>query len=83
MKQAGGKRKKDETVRYVSDNEMIIQPLNVREPKRSGVSTLINLGIDHAPQGLIQLPKAFRFLVRIRDLGNALQLRGSRHVVLV
>lgn len=45
VKQAGGKRKKDETVRYVSDNEMIIQPLNVREPKRSGVSTLINLGI--------------------------------------
>lgn len=45
VKQSGGKRKKDETVRYVSDNEMIIQPLNVREPRRSGVSTLVNLGI--------------------------------------
>lgn len=45
VKQSGGKRKKDETVRYVSDNEMIIQPLNVKEPKNGGVSTLINLGI--------------------------------------
>lgn len=45
VKQAGGKRKKDETVRYVSDNEMIIQPLNVKEPKNSGVSTLVNIGI--------------------------------------
>ncbi len=44
-KQSGGKRKKDETVRYVSDNEMIIQPLNVKEPKNSGVPTLINLGL--------------------------------------
>lgn len=41
----GAKRKKEETVRYVSDNEMIIQPLNVKEPKNSGVSTLINLGL--------------------------------------
>lgn len=45
VKQSGGKRRKDETVRYVSDNEMIIQPLNVKEPKNSGVSTLINLGL--------------------------------------
>ena len=41
----GGKRKKEDAVRYVSDNEMIIQPLNVKEPKNSGVSTLINIGI--------------------------------------
>ncbi|MCM1057241.1 MAG: tetratricopeptide repeat protein [Firmicutes bacterium] len=45
VKQSGGKRRKDETVRYVSDNEMIIQPLNVKEPKSGGVSTLVNLGI--------------------------------------
>lgn len=45
IRQTGGKRKKDETVRYVSDNEMIIQPLNVKEPKNSGVSTLVNIGI--------------------------------------
>lgn len=45
VKQTGVKRKKEESVRYVSDNEMIIQPLNVKEPKNSGVSTLINIGI--------------------------------------
>lgn len=39
------KRKKDEAVRYQSENEIIIQPLNVKEPKRSGVSTLLNIGI--------------------------------------
>ncbi|MCI8529675.1 MAG: tetratricopeptide repeat protein [Lachnospiraceae bacterium] len=39
------KHKKDEAVRYRSENEIIIQPLNVKEPKRSGVSTLLNMGI--------------------------------------
>lgn len=39
------KRRKDEAVRYQSDNEIIIQPLNVKEPKGGGVSTLINIGI--------------------------------------
>lgn len=39
------KRRKDESVRYQSDNEMIIQPLNVKEPRRSGVATLLNIGI--------------------------------------
>ena len=39
------KRKKEEAVRYQSENEMIIQPLNVREPRRNGVSTLLNMGI--------------------------------------
>lgn len=45
VKQTGGRHKKEESVRYVSDNEMIIQPLNVKEPKNNGVSTLINIGI--------------------------------------
>ncbi len=39
------KRQKDEAVRYQSDNEIIIQPLNVKEPKSNGVSTLINIGM--------------------------------------
>lgn len=39
------RRKKDEAVRYQSDNEVIIQPLSVKEPKSSGVSTLLNIGI--------------------------------------
>lgn len=39
------RRKKDEAVRYQSDNEIIIQPLNVKEPKGNGVATLVNIGI--------------------------------------
>lgn len=39
------KRKKDEVVRYKSDNEIIIQPFNVKEPKRGGASTLLNIGL--------------------------------------
>lgn len=39
------KSRKDEAVRYQSDNEIIIQPLSVKEPKHSGISTLLNLGI--------------------------------------
>lgn len=40
-----GKHKKEDAVRYQSDNEIIIQPLNVKEQKGGGVSTLVNLGI--------------------------------------
>lgn len=41
-----GKRKNDESVRYQSDNEIIIQPMNVKEPKMTnGVSTLFNIGV--------------------------------------
>lgn len=39
------KRRKEEAVRYQSDNEIIIQPMSLKEPKGSGVSTLINIGI--------------------------------------
>ncbi len=39
------KRKKDDAVRYRTDNELIIQPLNVKEPKGGGVSSLLNIGI--------------------------------------
>ncbi len=42
------RRRKDETVRYQSDNEMIIQPLSVKEPKRTGISTLLNIAIGIA-----------------------------------
>ena len=41
----GGRHKNDEAVRYQSDNEMIIQPLNVKEPKNTGLGTLFNVGI--------------------------------------
>lgn len=39
------RRRKDEAIRYQSENEIIIQPATVKEPKRSGVGTLLNLGI--------------------------------------
>lgn len=40
-----GKRKKDEAVRYQSDNEIIIQPMSVKETKRGTASTLLNIGL--------------------------------------
>lgn len=42
------RRRKDEAVRYQSDNEMIIQPLSVKEPRRTGISTLLNIAIGLA-----------------------------------
>ncbi|MCM1568389.1 MAG: tetratricopeptide repeat protein [Roseburia sp.] len=42
-----GKRKgkNEDVIRYQNDNEVIIQPLNVRETKSSGIGTIINIGI--------------------------------------
>ena len=37
----GVKRKNDDAVRYQSDNEIIIQPLNVKEPKSTGWHTFL------------------------------------------
>jgi len=52
------KRKADDSVRYQSDNEIIIQPLGISEPKRSGAGTLLNIGI-----GLLIGAAAVYFLV--------------------
>lgn len=53
------RRKKDESVRYQSENEIIIQPLNVKEPKRGGgFATVLNMII-----GLIIGIAAMYFLV--------------------
>lgn len=60
-----GRRKKDEAVRYRSDNEIIIQPLNVKEQK-SGVSTLVNIGI-----GLVIGLAAMYYLVVPAAVSNA------------
>ncbi len=82
-----GKRKKEEAVRYQTDNEIIIQPLNVKEPKGGGVSTLINIGI-----GLVIGLAAMYFLIvpaavsdanneaqkQYTALGNQLDARTSR-----
>ncbi len=82
-KQPAAKRRKEETLRYQSDNEVIIQPLNVKEQK-NGVSTLVNIGI-----GLLIGLAAMYFLVvpsrvasvrsesdqQIRELGEQLDER--------
>ncbi len=39
------KRKKEDAVRYQSDNEIIIQPMGMKESKNATVSTLLNVGI--------------------------------------
>lgn len=39
------KRKNEDSVRYQSDNEIIIQPVNMKEHKRSGVATLLNIAL--------------------------------------
>jgi tetratricopeptide (TPR) repeat protein len=65
------RRKKDDAVRYQSDNEVIIQPLNVKEPKGNGVSTFVNIGI-----GLLIGLAAMYFLVmpaRISNVKNEAQ----------
>lgn len=61
-----GKRKKDESVRYQSDNDIIIQPLNFKEPKGGGVSTLLNIGI-----GLLVGAAAVYFLLVPAARSNA------------
>lgn len=60
------KRKKEDAVRYQSDNEIIIQPLNVKETRGAGVSTLVNIGI-----GLIIGLAAMYFLVVPAAVSNA------------
>lgn len=60
------RRKKEEAVRYQSDNEIIIQPLNVKEQKGGGASTLLNLGI-----GLVIGLAAMYFLVVPAAVSNA------------
>lgn len=81
------KRKKEEAVRYQSDNEIIIQPLNVKEQKGGGVSTLLNIGL-----GIIIGLAAMYFLVvpsveanvnneakkSITEIGNQLDAKTSR-----
>ncbi|MBP5281803.1 MAG: tetratricopeptide repeat protein [Lachnospiraceae bacterium] len=52
------RRKKEETVRYQSDNEVIIQPTNLAEGTRSGFATVLNIII-----GMVIGAAAMYFLV--------------------
>lgn len=74
-------------MRYQSDNEIIIQPLNVKEQKSAGISSLINIAI-----GLVIGLAVMYFLVvpaavsnanneaqkTITDIGNQLDTKTSR-----
>ncbi len=52
------RRNSDDVVRYQRDNELIIQPLNVKEPKSAGFGTVLNIII-----GLIIGLAAMYFLI--------------------
>lgn len=52
------RKDRDEAVRFQTDNEVLIQPRGVREPRRSGVGTLLNIAL-----GLIIGVAAMYFLV--------------------
>lgn len=60
------RRRKEESVRYQSDNEIIIQPVNVKEQKSGSISSLINIGI-----GLVIGLAAMYFLVVPAAVSNA------------
>lgn len=80
------KKKSDDAVRYQSDNEIIIQPMGVREPKRNGVGGLVNLLL-----GLIIGVTATCFLVvpavktnvindknsEVADIGNQIDAKNA------
>ncbi|MCM1186079.1 MAG: tetratricopeptide repeat protein [Lachnoclostridium sp.] len=71
VKQSARRSKKDEVVRYQSDNEVIIQPLNVKDTRGGGVSTLVNIGI-----GILIGLAAMYFLVvpaKILEVNNEAQ----------
>ena len=62
-----GKKKSEEAIRYQSDNEIIIQPVNVKEPKTTmGTSTVINILI-----GIVLGVLATYFLIRPGILQSA------------
>ena len=79
-------KKKEDSVRYQSDNEIIIQPMGVAEPKRGGAATLLNIGI-----GLLIGAAAMYFLVvpavrtnvqneaqaKITEIGNQIDAKNT------
>ncbi|MDE5680550.1 MAG: tetratricopeptide repeat protein, partial [Lachnospiraceae bacterium] len=59
------KKKNENAVRYQSDNEIIIQPRNFKEPKNTSLSTLFNVGI-----GLVLGVAAMFFLILPAAVGR-------------
>ena len=80
------KKKQEDAIRYQSDNEVIIQPIGVKEPKRSGAGTLLNIGI-----GLLIGAAAVYFLVvpaartnakqeaqtQVTEIGNQIDVKNT------
>lgn len=81
------KYKNDDSVRYQSDNEIIIQPVNMKERKRGGIATLLNIAL-----GIVIGMAAVFFLVmpgrlaevnnnaniKITEIGNELDAKNAR-----
>ncbi len=80
------KKKQEDAIRYQSDNEVIIQPIGIKEAKRSGAGTLLNIGI-----GLLIGAAAVYFLVvpavrtnerlaaqeQVTNIGNQLAVKDT------
>lgn len=69
------KTKKEDTIRYERDNEVIIQPLNVKESKSGSFSTIINIGI-----GLVIGAAAMYFLA-VPAAEKAAETRAQENIV--
>ena len=81
------KKKQEDAIRYQSDNEVIIQPIGLKEGKRSGGGTLLNIII-----GMLIGAAAVYFLVvpavrtnerlsaqeQITNIGNQLTVKDTR-----
>ena len=81
------KKKQEDAIRYQSDNELIIQPIGIKEAKRGGGGTLLNIAI-----GLLIGAAAVYFLVvpavrtnerlaaqeQITAIGNKLTVKDTR-----
>lgn len=80
------KKKPDDAVRYQSDNEIIIQPMNIKEPKRSGVGTLLNLmlglGIGIAATCFLIVPAVETNAINkakeeVAEIGNQIDVKNT------
>lgn len=67
------RRTSEDAVRYQSDNEIIIQPLNVKETKKSGVTSVLNILL-----GIVIGVAAVYFLIlpaRVEEEKNAANIK--------
>ncbi len=69
------KQKKEESVRYQSDNEIIIQPLNIKEPKRGGSVSFVNIIIGLA------IGAAAVYFLAVPAAQNAARVEANKSVV--